>query len=458
MKKKNMLLVGVFVVIALILVIVGSGQFAIIGASQVKMGSDGLPIWIVNIAPERNGEQIVFSSDVSEFTPYTDTNTGISTVPKNNFEIEFEPLNPTCTYQVTKSTGLFSWLSQSIFGNEKYIISVGATRSSQVNVKLNQKLITTLDSLDNTANFQLADGLIISSLGGYTGKRDCIDAENNVFFVKNRNTGEIKYYTPDGKLYTSFNNYYELGCAPNNDLNRLTCKMSSRDIGLGNIQVSASAKYTGFYYVYPSFGKPKVNSIDVPDSIESGKTNSLMIDISNIGDNDDKFGVRFYSDSLSFQPDGTTVNIVKGQSQKVVTTIVGKQVTKDTNVKVCVDAYTISRYSKGETSTLCDYLTIKPTSIWTPNSCGNGQCESNENFATCPKDCVQVQDCKDPLMFLNKAGQCECYPGYVAQTNYFGDTICEKEKDYTIWYIVIAAAVIIIMMLILFAGGKGRKR
>lgn len=456
MAYKNWLAVVGLVVIAAVFAYISQSE-SILSVSSAKIGSDGNPYWVMYMSPSIDQGKLTFFGDVKQLEPYTDAQGG-KIVPKNSFEIVFDTKNPTCSYQMTDVTGTLASLFEP--NTKYYTISLEAEKTQLSDVYLNDVRKTTLDMFDigQTYDLSLDPGITMQVQGALAGKSDC-PSGYDVEIKYNYKTTVIEIRKRSSwipELRDDFTSQFPLGCQPSTGFNQLVCSKSFKDLGSGTLTVTASTKFLDYYYIPPEVAQPEILDIEVPTPAGSLNTEAVKVTIKNPGSTKATYGLKFTSSQASFSPSSTSVTVNPNTFEKVSTTMVPMKVTSSTTGKLCVEAYTMSQFGGTKKDYECKDFTIKPTGlIINPQSCGNGVCDSNENYATCSKDCKQTLICPDKYLMHVIDGECVCVEAYQRKTDAYGNEYCTKKTDWLPWIIIGSA--LVITAAIVFSG-KRRKR
>ena len=168
------------------------------------------------------------------------------------------------------------------------------------------------------------------------------------------------------------------------------------------------------------------------------------------------FLYEFESGDVFISPTSQNFNILKNGKENYIGTIVAKQVNSDSsgsfNIKLC----TMNQFGDNSFYSKNMNVKIKDSGIIIPQrTCGNGVCDSNENYAVCPQDCKQRLECEGNHKDIIN-GQCSCEEGFVMLEDDVWREYCEKEKS-NLWIAVLIGSIGLILAISLILWRMRRK-
>lgn len=416
-KNKKVWMILGFVLISIILIaglinFKNTGKilpFSIFSQSLVNIGADGKAYWVLTGTANNIDEGYNF-----KFTPSTYTKSdGTQIKPQSSLNILISKGSSYCQYQLLSAryNGCFG------LGSYNYYLLGNPKRIALINIKdSNTGQTKSIDgTITDDAIFTSSNGgtLKLESQGLLSGKLDCPDY-SNVAIINGKigTASDIRQLTiaecinpinainllfSQNRLNTQFISAFETAPTINNNyLN------GDLDLGSAVFTITASQDYfNSIVFIPPKIAYPHVSNINVP-TLSSGKTSSMSVSLTNSGDTGNVL-VSLESNDLSIYPNPQ--NIQLGSSQTLYFTVTAKSSLNDISGSVKVTACSVGQFS---TSSNCDTstktFTIKGEGTIV-NPCGNGICESNENNATCPTDCLVI----NPIPITGKCKSCKAF-------------------------------------------------
>lgn len=488
-KKLNFLYMLVGVTLLLLLGLIANQNFSVIGISQVEVGDDGIPYWIIQVDGKSIGGEYVFSAVSNDLEEYP-TSQG-TVVPQEDISITIKDISTQCIYTLGDGDDRFVDDVAQLFGSDTYYYEISPTTKTSVFMTFFDDLSNkeqTVDALDwvngNEVSFEYNDGVInVEPLGGFVGNYQCPQLSEYVAVIDRSNYNEVKF----GKYETSYfsgdyTNFEDKTSQVTSGLG-MTCSVKGTDssgtqqtivcnVGDDNTIVStanpvvlltADANYLDFKYVATTVGDPEIVDVSFPDSMNAGEISSITVRVKNIGDDKGNFKVKLTSPSLTISPSTIGITLNAGESDDVSFVAVSPTgQTSDIKSSASVQFCSLGEFALAGTCDTYEDISItvgeQETFKITEDepTCGNGVCDSNENSATCPSDCGTTLVC-DGLYMSKYNNKCVCADGYEMTEDDYGNEYCaEVESEINIVAIAILLTMLVVLIIMIIVA-KRRK-
>lgn len=449
---------------------------SVLALSNIQV-EDGKAYYTWYASANQPGEQYTFT-----YTPRTYTEGDLTITPKDSLVIAINPGEPICTYQTTKQTKDIRYLGIKV-GTFTYYTLGNPAKS--IDVKIADAKTNKEYTLDGTSVSSLtikdSDGdgsLVVQTQGLLSGKYNCPDNDNVAIAVKKDGTYDYVYKNDLDNFISSLNSW-SLTTAYSNlrnvDLNtgftssfEETVKFDGDEVsgiinfGYPTFTITADSDYfDATYYTQPKLPEPKIGTINLANEVKADGSSSGSVLIKNNGDeglvylkiDSDDFSIGSYSSNFNLDNEKTIYFTIKAPNSELC---------GDIYFEVCSTSQFTSSSCDSNTAKLCSVMDQKDVSEY----CGDGICQSNENFNTCQSDCKQIIDDNNGELSC-KWYQEEKTINEVDRTwyNYFGignpEIITSRQCRTAEWiYIVVASSIILILGLsfILTSPKSSKKR
>lgn len=442
---------------AVVYSLLSTQSLSVLSLSQVKLGSNGKPYWVMQLAPSGAGEKVqFFSPAASNLETYTDLSGG-KYVPQYDFWVQFDPAPITCTYALQDDTRLSTKLLNylGVFDENVQTFDVGELPERSAPIRVTTSKNPVAQSIDGFSprqqiSFNAVDGgsLIIESQGGLAGKIDCVDTGADLKVIQGQTTGRTSFITDKstgiiehGSIRDAFKQNYK-SCEITSDKSKLVCVLGeSGTAGVGTITVTADAEYLDTRYYPPTMGTPKIVSIVAQSEIQKSSYGSAEVTVKNTGEADGVFLLRG-TKGMTILPSVQTVRLASGDSSKLYLQLVAPDVSNDKSVESTLEFCSTSQFSAASCDTSTFKVDVRVKGGDAP-SCGDAICQVSENYQTCPNDCAQVRVCEANHMKL-ESGVCRCEAGFHIMEDEIGAEYCAADTGNAL--IIIGVFVVIILL------------
>jgi hypothetical protein len=405
--------VGLFIFLlglGLVLIFASGVLQSFLGVSEFR-ADDGKGYWLISGVADSFGDKANFLTKSASQLGTGTLPDGTKVVPQKGLAISISKGTSQCEYAMVQRSKVI-WTS--IFNRETVRYYDVASPDRVINAVFSDDRgnSQTVDgTIDNFLTFTDSDGkgtAVIRTLKSTQGKQDCpspsslailkasenpflrtddaieyLDRSQLIAFLDERDSWGSTFRFKDVKEVANANTF--ILAFSNGELKIVNNKVigSGRNIGDVLFTITADRDYFDSVLITPAKPSiPKITKVDYPKEIGNGKSASIKVTINNEGDKGSA-NIQFSSNYLSFSPDkGSfildkeltyTTTIVAGDSEKANSPI---------TIKVCG----VSQIVAGSCDTETIYIDIKGS---TPDTCGDGICQSFESYLTCPKDCKQ---------------------------------------------------------------------
>lgn len=475
------------IVILLFLALIVSQPFSVIGVSQVSVGDDGYPYWLIQADGRNIGGEYVFTAVANELEEYPSSQGNI--VPQEDIKITIKEQQTICVY--TLAQGSDDRLEDNfyqLFGSDAYYKPINPNEKTEVfmtfvdDISNKEQTIDALNWVDgNKVSFTHNGGKItIEPLGGFSGNYKCPQLSQYTAVLDRSDTTKVSFVELERSFFSYFTGFdwvdktqevtNTLGmiCSPQIGTDGVTTGSINCYIGGDNtktvissinptINIIADAKYLDFKYYPNTIGEPKIIDIMTPDSLNAGEVSSINVKVQNIGENAGNFKVILKSPSMSVLTSSIGIKLNSNEQDVVSFPIVAPSgQTKDIVSSCDVTMCSIGEFNQQPICVTYDDCSIdvkKQTTIIepSPSSCGNGICDVNENYATCPSDCISPIVC-DGLNMHKENNKCVCDTGFEMSEDKYGNEYCsqiEVENNLVIYGVLAFILVILVVMIII---------
>lgn len=348
--------------------------------------------WLINGVADNVDEGFIFSSLPNKITKAD----GTTVEPKETAKLTVSKKESYCSYQLNKVE------KSKFFGALKmnYYELLSSERIALISIKDDSGQEKIIDgTTQQVVTFFDNDGeLEFKSIGIIGSKKDC-ESGNNVAIlfvggntlVKDRadlentfsNLGLLSGITGIQKardnqnFLSNFNDYTA-------DTNRF-----KGDVNVGNIQftIDADQKYYNSFVFEPAKEiKPSVG-INLAREVKGDGTTSAVVTITNKEDSSGSINVISSVDRGSVIPSQQNVIL----EDKVILNYIIKAPTSDGNVDFTVEACSTSSPINCDEATASFNVLKEAEAEKITDFCGDGTCQSNEGFTSCPSDCKKEE-------------------------------------------------------------------
>jgi len=461
MKKITGIIIGIFALLVLSLAIsLGQSEFAVIGQTQVSVGEDGNPVWVITLAPTGPNEKLVFI-EADDMEPGEED--GGLYIPQSDFSITFNPIENYCeyslTYDQTFSDKISSFFSD-IFGEGYTVYRLGFVPENNVMVlvspsKGDEQLINFANQNEPFTFNDKTDGkgtIRMSTLGTFGGLVDCPsagdiavryfddgtydfvgleDAQQNI-----GSRGEIDYF---GSAFSRINP----------DISNRVLRAYQDDSAIGVVTITADAEYFDVKYIPPSTGKPQIIDTTSPGEVLDGGSAGTSIIIKNVGVGDGRFKITATNDNGYISPTSKSVDIEQGDTEVVFFNVIAGDIDNGEEAKITYKVCSVNLFTDNFCVTESTFFTITERTLIPPKTdCGNGVCEPDkgENSQTCNTDCPWETQCDLEHESLYKSS-CECDPGYEYKEDVTGREYCGAIDELGEWVTIISIALMFTVLI-----------
>jgi len=410
MKKNRIILFSVLIILSIL--IIGAGAYfvinygigqSVLGISSVNVGVDGKVYWNLYGSSTSLNEQYVFSKTLPKYS-FTD-GSGKTVTPKNDMVLIISPVNSVCSYQTTKLTIKKPTLIPFVTRTINYYVLSNTERAINFDV---QDTYGNTHRFDGTIidqyTFNGKDGgkAIVTTQGALGSKTSCPEYSNVVLIDKKDFSSSASGYLFGNKDEfliwgssatasasnvhdnTQFTNVFK--SYPSFDGSKVTGEYNG-NLGYPTFTITADQEYfSSVVYLPPASSKPKVDSITAPSSINTGESSSVVVKIHNGNSNAGSILLSSTSSIFSLSP--SSVNLQLPASGDITQTL---SISASNNVgcgDITIKACSVSQFNEQNCDTKTKSICIIKKDNEETNKCGDGICESYENNATCPDDCI----------------------------------------------------------------------
>lgn len=454
----------------------GSQSFSIISASSVNMGENGIPQWVIYLDGTLQDSKYIFSVPSQKLPVYDSKKANGKVVPQDDVQIQVKRKGTTCQYNLEFGRSgyydTFDWLSF-VQNRDYYGIGTTTTTHNYISIIDNYGNNDTIDALNignSTTKFSHNDGdILITATGGLVSNYQCPQLDNYIV-EHNTETNTIKFKQQDlNGNEVDRTNYVIQGVISschidNNDVSKpiMICDVNKGTVvNNPTLKIVADAKYLDFTFIPTTVGVPEIVSINKPKIVNEASINALSVKVKNVGKEDGTFKLYAESKAFAFLPEYQTISLKSGEEQEHSFTFTSPKINQDYDFTSTFRLCSISDVSRGECVTKDTKISVKDVGIIDKlvgpnNTCGNGVCDSNENYATCSADCNSPLVC-DGLNMYKSDNKCLCTTGYDMKEDKFGKTYCAKTQSNTIIMIAIASLILAILVIMIIVAKRRRK-
>lgn len=405
MKKLNLFIFSFIILAAVVggyfLIKSGALQQTALAVSSITVGDDGKVYWSFLASATDIDESVVFTSKPTSFTK----DDGTKVTPQSTMSINFSKADSYCTYRyadVTKKV----WILGVYPYNVDYKILSSPERTAHIRVNDGNQAITFDATTIQSFSLNDKDGtgsVKITTQGILAGKTDCPDYEEVVVLTDSKGVTKV-YYRDDWEAalnkatnFLDFTGFINAAWSQvrinSNFLNSFssynigdTNFKGNVDLGSGVFTITADQDYfDSIIYIPSKIINPSIQPINIPAKLEVDSTNSFRVDITNSVAGCGYITVTATSLKSTITPSSTRINLCDSVSTYFIIKT-PNIVTDDTvTIKACSVSQFGDSYCDTETKT---FNIVKTSDVVV--KCGDGICQSSENNATCPADCLII--------------------------------------------------------------------
>lgn len=474
------------VVILLFLALIVSQPFSVIGVSQVKVGDDGQPYWLIQADGRQIGGDYTFTAVANDLEEYPTSQGNI--VPQEDISISIKDIQTECVYIMGDAEDRFTEDIFQLFGSDKYYYAINPNTKTSVfmtfvdDISNKEQTIDALNWIDgNQISFTHNGGEItIEPLGGFSGNYRCPQLSEYAVAIDRDNNNKISFeeYRIGYFGTVSFTdrtsevtNVLGLDCSvpvvddeKNAVGQKITCKVQGGDedkiVTTSNPSVlfTADANYLDFKYMPTTVGEPKIIDIYEPESLNAGEVSSINVKVKNVGDNRGNFKVAIDSPSITTSPSSIGLTLESGEEEEVSFVAIAPSGQTSDFVSSCeVQFCSLGEFANRGVCVTSDACSIDVKEqkvidiIPKDNTCGNNVCDAGETSATCPTDCGTQLTC-DKVGMTKINNKCVCQDGYELKFDKYSNEYCseiEVENNIVIYGVLALVLVILIVMIII---------
>lgn len=384
-------------------------QQSILAVSQVYVGGDEKVYWLATGTASNIDEGYTFNYKVgTNVNDYT-KNDGSIIKPQQSMSLYISKQDSYCYYRLTKNVFKKQVLGITLWEFNYYILN-NPDRIANILLKDSNGITKTISgTTQTTATFADTDGkgqMTVQSQGLLSSNLDCPNYENVAIFIDN--TGGIKttyrsqvdsviqtnpafiselfaFFIQDISQKTTQNNQF-LSSFSTSEIN-LENAFYKGDINLGSavFTVTADQDYFDSVVFTPSAEvKPFIYDIQYPSTVQIEKSASINVVLRNRESSSGYVTVSAEPNGFSISPLETSV-LLSNEKNVYFTASAGNQIGQG-NIK-----FTVCSQSQFGSS-VCDSETIYIAKISSQPTeyCGDGICQTNENYNTCSADCEYI--------------------------------------------------------------------
>jgi len=402
---------GIIIVVGLLFVLGGNVLQQVTGVSTYE-DNQGDTHWLIEGVATGVDEGYTFRSLPDELTD----SEGNKVVPKEEATIYISKSESFCEYQLNKvelrkAFGIIKLDYYELKAPER--VALIKVRDDSGNEKIIDGTITRTETF-----FDNGGELKFSSLGLQVGKRDCQEGSNvaivivdGISEVKDKQDLEntfnaikifkpLTYFQKESRDNTAFLSNFE-------DFSVRGTERFIGDVEIGNVNyvIDADAKYYNSVIVTPpKSANPVIESINVQEDINNGDTASVVLEIRNKGD---KGSIVIDASTEFGDISPTSKNAILNDDLSSVFTLKVPE-SESNNNDLCFFVESIDGKNSDRE---CESFNVKERDKDIEEFCGDGTCQSNEAFTTCPEDCEKEvtcaldSDCSEGFKCIE--GECE---------------------------------------------------
>jgi len=459
-QKKQLQIVGVILAIVVLgLLMNGNLPFAILSSSSVQVGGEdtsGGMYWVVTGTAENVDSGYTFT-----MLPDEEVNDlGETITPKDSLTLKIQTEEKNCEYSLSpKTSNLITikkfWITLYTY-NLKYYTLLDPERNFKVKIDPDKGETKYLDgSLQDSVDIEDPDGkgtLTVQTQGALVTKDDCPD-KSDVAIIESGGKYKVIYKSELDKdlsnvedsgiygilidlifnrdaLYDVYYRNYDTNSDFTSEFNSyptVTSSLLVGEINIGNPVFTITADqdfFNSFVYTPPQSSDPYIDKINVGD-IKSDGTGTISVVVGNRNSNSGNVLLEISSPYASFTPSSENFALTKSSTRYFTEKANNVENQNPITAKVC----TVNQFGDNK----CDSKTVSQsiTRDEIITICGDNICQSNENDATCPKDCYDEPGCKEENEVCTSDTECctnlDCYNGKCIPS---GDQTCESCTDW----------------------------
>ena len=362
--------------------------------------SGGNVYWTFYASANKPNENYIFTYNPSNYVKKD----GTKLEPQDNLVLTISPSQAECIYQmnkVTKKTGIFSSFDYYTLSNPEKVAEVEICERDNQCKTLDGTVVDSIEIKDIDGKGKV----VIETQGLLSGKFNC-PSQSNVAVVYNEKEDNYNiFYKNELDNYIASSSYtgsgllnYLLSLAYSKRNLQLNSDFTSKvedvnfygtdeiklaiDFGYPTFTITADQDYFNSLEYVVKTAYPKIISVDYNDEIKIDDSTSIKVKVKNKEDYKAEAIIKAKTQYGSISPTEKNIEV-----EDKTTTVTFSY--KAPNLKRCSDIEFEVCGTSQFSSVNCDTEKIEICSIEEEgeNYCGDGVCQSNEDYTTCPEDC-----------------------------------------------------------------------